>query len=249
MLGKKPNSQLLLKKQRIKKFVPFSILLSGLIVFWFLNVNKFISYEWLTENQIELTNWIADNDFLASVVYVLVYIVIVSCSMPVGTAMTIAGGFFFGPVLGASLSVIGATGGAAIAFLAARFAFEPLSKKRFVTPIISQMRDGFERNAFGYMLFLRLIPIFPFFMVNLVPAFLGIKLMIFIVSTFLGIIPGTLIYSYLGGGLSSVLLRWEDVDQNIIFTPLFLFPLIGLGVLVLTPIIYKKWKRFRERES
>ena len=234
------------KNEVVKKCIPFSILLSVFFIFWMLSFNNFISLEWLAENRTELTNWISANDFLAYVIYVLFYFLIVSCSIPGGTVMTIAGGFLFGPILGASLSVVGATAGAVVAFLAVRIAFEPLSKKHLTTSVICKMRKGFKNHALGYMLFLRLIPVFPFFMVNLIPALLGVRLMIFTFSTFLGIIPGTLIYSYLGSGLKTIVTDWKNIDQNIIFTPLFLFPLLGLGLLALAPIMYEKWKGFQK---
>ena len=104
------------------------------------------------------------------------------------------------------------------------------------------MEAGFQENALSYMLFLRLIPAFPFFIVNLVPAFLGVGFSTYVVGTFIGIIPGSLVYASLGDGFSAIVEIGGDINLGIIFEPRFLLPIIGLAVLALIPIVYKKLK-------
>ncbi|HXI86985.1 MAG TPA: VTT domain-containing protein, partial [Parvularculaceae bacterium] len=150
--------------------------------------------------------------------------------------------FLFGPWLGAALSVLGATIGASVLFLAARYAFADLLRQR-AGPAIRKMEVGFQENALSYMLFLRLVPAFPFFLVNLVPAFLGVRFRTYVLGTFIGIIPGSLVYASLGDGFSAVVEKGGDIDLGVIFEPRFLLPIIGLAILALLPVVYKKLRK------
>ena len=104
------------------------------------------------------------------------------------------------------------------------------------------MEDGFRENALSYLLFLRLIPLFPFWLVNLVPAFLGVSTLTYVIGTFFGIIPGTFVFASVGNGLGAVLDAGQDPDLGIIFKPEILGPLIALAVISLLPIGYKKYQ-------
>jgi len=155
--------------------------------------------------------------------------------------MTISGGFLFGTVVGGSLVVAGATVGSTAVFLIAKTALgDPLRAR--AGPSLKKMEAGFQENALSYMLFLRLIPAFPFFIVNLVPAFLGEGFGPYVVGTFIGIIPGSLVYASLGDGFSAIVEKGGDINLGIIFEPRFLLPIFGLAVLALIPIVYKKLK-------
>ena len=151
--------------------------------------------------------------------------------------MTIAGGFLFGAWIGGLCAVIGATLGATAIFLAARAGLGGLAQRagRFV----GKLEAGFRADAFNYLLVLRLVPIFPFWLVNLVPALVGVRLPTYVLATFLGIVPGTFVYASLGNGLGSLV---EEPDLAIIFKPSLLVPIVGLALLALVPVGYKHWR-------
>jgi len=139
--------------------------------------------------------------------------------------------------------VVGATAGAVLLFLIARTALgEPLRAR--AGPWLSKMADGFRADAFNYLLVLRLVPIFPFWLVNLVPALLGVPLSTFALATAIGIVPGSLVYASVGAGLGVVLERGEEPDLGLLFEPAVLLPLLGLAALALLPVA---WRRLRAR--
>ncbi len=226
------------------KLCPLLALVIGLVVFFSLGLNQYISFDALRDNRELLTGWVAENGLLACAVYAACYAVLVAFSIPGAAVMTIAGGFLFGPWLGAALTVIGATVGAVAVFLAARYALADFLRAR-AGGAIRRMEDGFCANALSYMLFLRLVPVFPFWLVNLVPAFLGVGFGTYLLGTFIGIIPGSVVYSLVGDGVGAMLDAGKDVDLGIIFEPRFLLPVIGLALLALVPVGYQKLKASR----
>jgi uncharacterized membrane protein YdjX (TVP38/TMEM64 family) len=104
------------------------------------------------------------------------------------------------------------------------------------------MEAGFRANALSYMLFLRLVPAFPFFLVNLVPAFLGVSLKVFVIATAVGIVPATFIYASVGSSLGALLDAGSTPDLGLILEPRFLLPIVGLALLALVPVVYKRWR-------
>ncbi len=223
---------------------PLLALLIGLVVFISLGLNRYISLESLRDNRELLTGWVAETGLLACLIYAAFYAVIVAFSIPGAAVMTIAGGFLFGPWLGAALTVIGATVGAVAVFLAARYALADFLRAR-AGGAIRRMEDGFRANALSYILFLRLVPIFPFWLVNLVPAFVGVGLGTYLLGTFIGIIPGSVVYSLVGDSVGALLEAGENVDLGTVFEPRFLLPVIGLALLALVPVAYHKLKASR----
>ena len=155
--------------------------------------------------------------------------------------LTITGGFLFGVWLGGLLTLFGATAGAVAVFLAARTAFGGVLRRK-AGPAIQRMEAGFRDNALSYLLILRLIPIFPFWLVNIVPAFLGIPLSVYLIGTFFGIIPGVLVYASVGNGLGELLEAGRKPELDIIFQPAILLPLLGLALLALLPVLYKRYR-------
>ena len=141
--------------------------------------------------------------------------------------------------LGLLYVVVGATIGATLLFLAAKTALGDALRAR-AGGFVKKMEDGFRKNAFNYLLFLRLVPAFPFWLVNLVPAFLGVTLRTYVVATFIGIIPGAIVYTSVGNGLGAVFDAGESPDFGIIFRPEILLPIVGLAVLALVPVLYQK---------
>jgi uncharacterized membrane protein YdjX (TVP38/TMEM64 family) len=137
--------------------------------------------------------------------------------------------------------VIGATCGATALFLAARTALGDYLRAR-AGSTIKRMEEGFRQNALSYLLVLRLIPLFPFFLVNLVPAFLGVSLPVYVVGTFFGIIPGTFVFALIGAGLGSVFDSMQEFSLQGALTPQVIVALVGLAILSLIPVAYKYWK-------
>ena len=136
----------------------------------------------------------------------------------------------------------GATIGATLLFLAARSAFADLLRAR-AGSAIERMRAGFQENALNYMLFLRLIPAFPFFLVNLVPAFLGVRLSIYVIGTFIGIIPGAFVFALVGSGLGEVFERGGELSLESVLSTEIILGLAGLAILALLPILYRRLRR------
>jgi len=223
------------------RIIPLGILAAGLTAFFALDLNQYVSLDALKENRELIQTWVADYGALSALVFAGIYALAVAFSIPGAVFITIAGGFMFGPYLGTVYVVIGATVGAVGVFLAAKYAVGDLLRAK-AGPAIKRMEAGFRDNELSYLLILRLVPIFPFWLVNLVPAFLGVSLRTYTIGTLLGIIPGAFVYSLVGDGAGAVLDAGGDLNLGIIFAPRFLAPIIGLAVLACIPIVYKKFK-------
>ena len=217
------------------------MLLTGLGLFFAFDLHHYVTLETLKAQRDWLARQVAENATLTAGAYILVYVVVVAFSLPVATLVTITGGFLFGLFAGAACSVVGATLGATVLFVAARTAFYDLLHAR-AGPALRKMEDGFREDALSYMLVLRLVPLFPFFVVNIVPALLGVPLRVFALGTFIGIIPGTFVYTWIGQGLGAVIDAGGDPDLGIVWSPSVLGPLIGLAVLAAIPAIYRHLK-------
>jgi uncharacterized membrane protein YdjX (TVP38/TMEM64 family) len=230
----------------IRRFLPLAVLAAGLVAFFALGLNRYLSLSALADNREALLAWVQRSGALAPLAFIAVYAVAVATSVPGGAVLTIAGGFLFGTVLGTVYAVIGATIGAIAVFLAARTALgDPLRAR--AGPWLRKMEDGFRDNAVSYMLVLRLVPLFPFWLVNLVPAFLGVSFASYAATTLIGIIPGTAVYASVGNGLGAVVDAGRMPDVNLLTDPEILLPLLALSLLSLVPVVYKWAKARRER--
>jgi uncharacterized membrane protein YdjX (TVP38/TMEM64 family) len=216
-----------------RRLVPLGILVAAGVAFG----SHYLTFGALAENRDWLGGLVARWGPFAPLLYVAVYAILVALSVPVGAVLTIAGGYLFGTWLGALSAVVGATLGATGIFLAARAGFGGLAQR--AGPFVGKLEAGFSADAFNYLLVLRLVPIFPFWLVNLVPALVGVRLRSYMLATFLGIIPGTFVYASLGGGLGEIV---QEPDLGIVFHPSVLLPVIGLAVLALVPVAYKHWR-------
>jgi uncharacterized membrane protein YdjX (TVP38/TMEM64 family) len=200
---------------------------------------SYLSLETLRTHRGTLTTWVSSNVVFAALAYVGAYVAAVAFSMPGAVFLTLSGGFLFGATLGTLLTVTGATIGATIIFLFAKTLFGENALDRFGAPA-AKLADGIRRNAGSYLMVLRLVPLFPFFLVNLVPAFVGVPLMTYVVTTFFGIIPGTAVFSLAGAGLGSVLDQGGAITPGSILTKEIIAGLCGLAVLSLAAIPIKK---------
>ena len=223
-----------------KRYLTLALLAAAFIAFFAAGGGKYISLDSLAENRTALADWTAANPLKAGAAYILLYIISTAASLPIGTVLTLAGGFVFGTLVGGSLTVIGATIGAMILFLAARNAFADFFRDK-VGAALGKMREGFEENAFSYILALRLAPVFPFFVMNVAPALAGASLKSFVAATALGIIPGTFVFASVGAGLDAVFAKGGEPDLGVIFEGKVILPLVLLALLSLAPILYKKF--------
>ena len=198
-----------------------------------------LSLDALSARHEALSAFVAGNRPLAIVIFTLAYIGVTALSLPGATVMSLLGGLLFGPALGTALVVISATIGAAVIFQAARTAVGDTLRTR-AGPFAARMEEGFAENAFSYLLLLRLIPVFPFFIVNIAPALFKVKLTTFLAATFIGIIPGAFAFVSAGNGLSAVMREGGEVELTGLLTqPDILTPIIALSALALVPIIAK----------
>lgn len=203
-----------------------------------LDLDRYVSFETLRSHRGQLLAFVHQHPILAPLLFIALYAGVVTLSIPGGAVMTIAGGFLFGTLLGTALVLVGATIGATVVFLIARSALGDVLRAR-AGPRIRRMEEGFRRDAFSYLLVLRLIPIFPFWLVNIVPAVLGVRLGVYVLGTFIGIIPGSLVYASVGNGLGAVFEAGGTPHLGIIFSHEILLPIVGLAVLALLPVAYR----------
>ncbi len=223
----------------LRRLWPLAVLAAGFIAFFALGLNDYVTLDTLRDNREALQKLVAENVVLAAAIYMLVYTVMVAFSLPGALIATLTGGFLFGTLLGGFYTVFAATAGATVVFLAAKTALGDLLLAR-AGPGIQKMEAGFQKNAFSYLMVLRLVPLFPFFLVNLAPAFLGVKLRTYVAATFLGIIPGTFVFASVGNGLGAIFDRGGTPDLGIIFEPEILLPILALAALALIPVVYKR---------
>jgi uncharacterized membrane protein YdjX (TVP38/TMEM64 family) len=223
----------------IKRFIPLTLLIIGLALFFYFKLYRYLSFTQLKAHRDWLLQWTKTHYALAVLAYFVIYIVAVAISIPGAIFLTLTGGFLFGILFGTLYTVIAATLGATLLFISVKTAFGTWFANKANT-WVSRMQQGFQKNAFYYLLFLRLIPLFPFWAVNIVPALLNMRLRSFILATFIGIIPGSLVYVALGNGLQDLFATNQTPNLSIIFKPTILLPILALAVLSLVPILYKK---------
>ena len=242
----------------IKKMVPLLVIAGVIAAFFILGLDDYLTFQALSDNRDRLIDFVSANFLLAALLYMGLYIAVVAFSLPGGLLMTVTGGFLFGWFAAGLMTVFAATIGATILFLIAATSLgEPLRKK--AGPKLKKLEDGFAENALSYLLFLRLVPAFPFWLVNIAPAFLGVKLSTYVIGTFVGIIPGTFVFAFLGGGLDSIIREQQasyqacldsgqsdcvlDFEISSLVTTEILFSFIALGVIALLPIVLKKFRK------
>ncbi len=201
-------------------------------------LGEHLSLATLAMHREALGAFVAANLGLVALAYVGIYVAAVAFSFPGAVFLTLAGGFLFGAAAGTALTVLGATIGATLVFLFAQRLFGADALDR-LGPKARALGEGIRRNAASYLLVLRLVPLFPFFLVNLVPAFVGVRLPVYVATTALGILPGTAVFSLAGAGLGEVLAMGGAFDPRAVMTPQILGALLGLAALSLAAIPLK----------
>jgi uncharacterized membrane protein YdjX (TVP38/TMEM64 family) len=225
------------------RFLPLALILLGLAFAWAMGWHHYLSLAWLAESSDALQAHVDANYAVAAILFVGFYILAAAFSFPAAAVLTIFSGFLFGWLPGTVFAMLGATGGATLLFLAARTAFGGFLRER-VGGFAARLSDGFARDAFSYLLVLRLAPFIPFFVVNIAPALFNVRLRTFVLATIIGILPGTLAYSWLGCGLDSVLLvarqAGRDASIHDLVTPELTAAFAGLALVALLAIVVRR---------
>lgn len=222
----------------ILRRLPLIIILTVAVLGAFF-LRDYLTFQALADNREALIAFRDNNYLLTVLVFIAVYVLIVAFSLPGATIATLTGGFLFATFPGALFNIIGATIGATAIFLAARWGFgEKLGARLEGSDgFVKKIKDGIDENQWSMLFLIRLVPAVPFFMANLIPSFLEVPLRRFVISTFVGIIPGTTVYTSVGEGLGEVFASGEPPNLGIIFEPAILFPILGLCALAVLPII------------
>ena len=246
----------------MKKWIPLLLLLALALLGFSQGWHYYFTVETLVENRERLSGYVNDHYLLALVGYGLLYALGVAVSFPGASFLTIVGGLIFGWFVGGLLTVFAATAGACVVFLAARSALGTSLRAR-AGGFAERFSDGFRNNAFSYMLFLRLVPLFPFWLVNIVPALFQMPLGSYCLATLIGILPGTIAYALVGSGLDSVIAAQLATNPDCLSDPTcdltlntssvitgeLVAAFVALGAISLLPPLLKTVRKQRRTNS
>lgn len=228
----------------IWRFLPLLVIVGGLAIAYGLGVRDYLTFAELAAHKEALETDVARFGALAPVLYGLVYVIVTAFALPVAGVLTIFGGFLFGWAMASIIVALSATAGATLIFLAARSAVGDALRSR-VKGRVAALSEGFEDNAFFYLIVLRMTPLFPFFVVNVAPALFKVRLSTYVATTFLGILPGTFTLAFLGQGIESVLDAANAAGRSAtladIVTPQITLALAGLALLALLAAALKTY--------
>ncbi|HEY3181071.1 MAG TPA: TVP38/TMEM64 family protein [Casimicrobiaceae bacterium] len=221
------------RHDRLLKLLILSIFIGALVAFFAFGGNEYLHLETVKRHRDALQAFVAAHYALSLLIAFLVYAAATAFSLPVAIVLSLTIGFLFGRWVGTALVVMAATLGATLLFVAARYLFADAARRR-LGAVGKRINAGFTKNAFLYLLFLRLVPLFPFFLVNLAPAFTTIPVYTFVLATAIGIIPGTFVFVNLGQALASI-----DSLKGLV-SPELIGSLLLLGMLAIVPIVVQK---------
>lgn len=229
----------------LKRLLPVAVILLALAAFFALDLDRFFTIETLRENREFLRAHVEANYAAAIIAFILAYTAATAISVPGASALTIFGGFLFGLWAGTGAVIIAATTGAFVVYSVARTSFGDRLRGR-ASGFLARMEAGFKENELSYMFLLRLVPIFPFWAINVAAGLLNVRPRNFLIGTLFGMIPGTFVYVSIGHGLGSVFDAGQDISlSGVLFRPETLIPILGLAALAAAPIILKRVKRSR----
>jgi uncharacterized membrane protein YdjX (TVP38/TMEM64 family) len=230
------------------RFVPLAMIVVCLAVGYALGWQRYLTLDYLAASRLALKETVAANPVTAPLAFMGLYALVVALSIPAASILTIFAGFLFGWLAGGILVALAATAGATALFLAARTAFGDFFRERAGDRVL-RLAKGFEEDAFGYLLALRLAPVFPFFVVNIAPAFFHVRLRTYLAATFLGILPATFVYAYLGRSIDVVLtearLAGRSVGLADLVSPRVTIAFLMLALIALLPVAVRAFRHRR----
>ncbi len=228
------------RKATFRRSLPMLLILSVAILGAF-TLKDYLSFDTLRQNHEALVAYRESHLWSSIAIFFALYVLMVAFSLPGATIGTLTAGFLFGTGLGTGVTVLAATTGATLIFLAARHGFGDQLAERMDASDgrYAKIKRGIDDNQWSMLFFIRLVPVVPFFIANLLPAFMAVPLYRYLVSTGLGIIPGSLVYNSVGAGLGELFARGETPNLGIIFEPHILLPILGLAGLSLLPVVLK----------
>ncbi len=227
---------------RLRRWLPLGVLLLGTLLFFAFDLDRYVSFAKLRAHHRDLAAFVDAHYLAALLLYAGTYVLFVALSLPGAVWLTIVAGFLFGVLPAAAITVVAATTGACLLFLAAKTSLGAYLHEH-AGPWLAKVEHSFGENQWSYLLMMRLVPVVPFFIANLLPAFLGVSLGVFVVTTALGIIPGTIVYSIVGAGLGSVLDSDAELTLHSLLNPQIKLALSALALLAALPIAVKFWRR------
>lgn len=236
--------------KRWARFIPLLVIVAGIALVFGTGLNRYLSLEMLQARRVALVQMVQAHPWQGLAIYMAAYVALVAFSIPGGMIATMTGGFLFGPWLGAAAAATAATTGATVLFLVARTALGGLLKSRAKAGgMVERVEQGVRTNAFSYLLVLRLIPAFPFWMCNICAGMVHIPLRTYVGATILGILPSTIIYASIGSGLGHVFEQGRSADLSILMSPQVIGPLSGLALLSFAPVALHAWRVRRARKE
>lgn len=239
--GAAPQSAPPAPRHALLRWGPLAVVILALFSLYALGLHDYFSLETLRRYRVEIGDFVASAPIFAAVSYVLIYAAAVAVSFPGASFLTIAGGFLFGAIGGTLFAAFAATLGAILIFLAARTSSLGDILVERAGPRVQRLRQGFLEEGFAYLLFLRLVPLFPFWLVNLAAALFGMRLVPYVAATAIGILPGSFVFAYFGKGLGTALEREGAPASAELFIGLAL-----LGVMALVPLTVRRFRRGRQ---
>jgi len=223
-----------------RRLLPFLLLAGAGTFFMLFGGRSYLTFAVLAESSEWMRGLAGRSSVVAPLCFIAIYAGLTALSVPGGAMLTISGGLLFGTWPGLLYAVFGATIGATMIFMVARAGFADLAVR--AGPRADRLKAGLRADAFNYLLVLRLIPLFPFWLVNLAAAGVGMRLGPYVFGTFVGIIPGSFVFVSLGSGMDDIVAAGRSPDLGIIFRPSVLLPILGLAVLAVTPVLYRHWR-------
>ena len=229
------------------RFLPLAVVVAGLGAGYAAGLQHYLSLDMLAERRADLMALVGAHGATSALLFVIVYALAVAFSFPAASVLTVIGGFLFGWLPGGALTAVAATAGAAAIFLAARTAFGEILRRR-AGSALDRLAGGFEGEAFSYLLALRLAPVFPFFAVNIAAALFRVSLRNYVAATFIGILPATFVYAWLGQGLDSVIVAAARAGHGVSISDLVTWQItLAFALLALLAAIAPLTRRLRRR--
>lgn len=226
---------------KLKQFWPIGLIVILMLVGYFSGFYRAFTFDTLRYQHLEMSEYVNEHPVLTPIMFIGTYLVATALSIPGGLFLSLIGGYLFAQPWCTLYVIVGATTGATLLFLAARTALGE-GLKRKTGGNLAKMKEGFKKNAVSYMLFLRFVPLFPFWLVNLAPAFFKVSLRTYIWTTLVGILPGAFVFTQAGRGFNEIFETAQDFSLDSILNIQVKIALICLGIFALIPIIIKKWR-------